>query len=96
MKIETMQSLLNHLKCIPGFASNRERNVWFVGSFAALALGLWFVVTLLRFHSDPTPFELAPTSKIPSFWLVAAFGLCAGGWVVSFLGYYRLKNTTIN
>lgn len=91
-----MQSLLTRFERVPGFASKRERNVWFASSVAAIALGVWFVATLLRFHGEPAHFELAPSSMIPAFWFVAALGFCLGGGVGASLGIYRLKNTTIN
>ncbi len=82
------------LKSVPGFTTTRERNVWFAGSVAAIALGMWFIATLLRFYSDPEQFDLAETSKIPAFWLVAAAGFSVGGVVGAYLGIGRLKNKT--
>lgn len=89
-----MQALLTHLKRIPKFATKRERNVWFCSCVAALALGGWFFASMLRFHSDPASFTLAPTSMIPLFWFVAAVGLAVGGGVGLYLGLCRLERKT--
>lgn len=89
-----MTTLAKHLKIIPKFASKSERNVWFGSSGAAMLLGIWFAVTLFRFLSDPSPFELGPTSRIPAFWLLAAIGFCLGGGTGAYLGLCRLKRTS--
>lgn len=88
-----MTPISTHLKSIPGFASGRERNLWFVASVLALLVGLWFSVAWIRFQIDPAIFDLSPTSKIPYGWLIGAMGFVLGGGIGVYLGFHRLNNT---
>lgn len=82
-----------HLRRIPGFASKRERDAWFVASVLALSFGMWLAVTWLRFLMDPVAYAINPKSVIQYGWLIGAIGFGGGGFIGLCLWPYRWKNT---